>query len=117
MQMRLDRMRTLSLSLVLSLALSLALCLVCIVGLACSSSNEGEICGGLAGMECAADEYCDFANNECGLADHTGTCKRRPEACPDIFSPTCACNGEVYSSECDAAANGFDVSASGGCPQ
>ena len=103
MQTRFDPMRT------------LWLCLVCIAGLACSSSNEGGTCGGLAGIQCAADEYCDFPNNECGVADGTGTCKPRPEACPDIFSPTCACDGKVYSSACDAAVHGIDVSANGGC--
>jgi hypothetical protein len=104
MLMRLDRIRTLS------------LCLSCVVGLACSgTSNEGGTCGGLAGIQCADDEYCDFTNNECGVADGAGTCKQRPEACPDIYSPTCACDGVVYSSECDAAAHGVDVSARGSC--
>jgi len=101
MQMRLDHIRTLS------------LCLVCIVGLACSTSNEGGTCGGIAGVQCADDEYCDYENNRCGITDGAGTCKRRPEACPDIYSPTCACDGEVHSSACDAAAHGFDVSANG----
>jgi hypothetical protein len=103
MQMRLDPMRTLS------------LCLVCIVGLGCSSSNDGETCGGIAGVRCADDEYCDYANNACGIADGAGTCKPRPENCPDIFLPRCACDGEVYPNECDAAAHGFDVTANDNC--
>jgi hypothetical protein len=98
-------------------ALSLALCLVCIVGLACSSSsNAGAFCGGFAGIQCAADEYCDYTNNECGVADGAGTCRSRPEVCPDISSPTCACNGRIYSSECVAAAAGFDLDEHGNCP-
>jgi hypothetical protein len=104
MQMCLDHMRTLS------------LCLVCIVGLACSSSNnEGETCGTIAGIHCADDEYCDYTNNKCGIADGSGTCKPRPEACTDIYSPVCACDGKVYGNECDAAVHGFDVSANGQC--
>ena len=104
MQRRLDPMRTLS------------LCLACTLGLACSSSNnEGEICGGLAGVQCAAHEYCDYTDNDCGIADGAGTCKRRPDACPDIFMPTCACDGKVYTSACDAAAHGVDASANGNC--
>jgi hypothetical protein len=102
MPMRLDHLRTLS------------LCLVCIVGLACTS-NEGGSCGGIAGDECGADEYCDYSNNKCGNGDFPGTCKRRPFACPDIFMPTCACNGVVYTSACDAASHGFDVSATAAC--
>jgi hypothetical protein len=95
----------------------LSLFLVCLVGLACSSSSssEGEFCGGFAGMQCAADEYCDYTNNDCGIADGAGTCKRRPEACTDIYSPRCACDGEVYPNECDAAVHGLDVSANGNC--
>jgi hypothetical protein len=95
----------------------LSLCLVCLVGVACSGSNESETCGSLAGIRCAPDEYCDYTNNDCGIADGAGTCKRRPEACTDILSPRCACDGEVYSNECDAAAHGFDVSASDACQQ
>ncbi|HSR96536.1 MAG TPA: hypothetical protein VLM79_05655 [Kofleriaceae bacterium] len=96
-------------------ARALLLGLACVIGLACSSSHEGETCGSIAGIRCATDEYCDFTDNECGIADGGGTCKRRPEACPDIFRPTCACNGQVYGSECDAAAHGFDVSTNGNC--
>jgi hypothetical protein len=104
MQMRPDHLRTLS------------LCLLCIVALACSSnSTEGETCGGIAGIKCAADEYCDYTNNECGIADGAGTCTRRPDACADIFKPTCACDGKVYPNECDAAVHGFDISANGRC--
>lgn len=103
MLMRLHHMRTLSLG------------LICVVGLACSSSNEGETCGTIAGIHCAADEYCDYANNQCGIADGAGTCKPRPEVCTDIYQPTCACDGKVYSNECDAASHGVDVSANGSC--
>ena len=102
--MRLDHMRTLS------------LCLACIAGLACSGGgNEGERCGGIAGVQCAADEYCDYPNNDCGIADAPGTCKPRPEVCTDIYLPTCACDGEVYPNPCDAASHGVDVNAKGSC--
>jgi len=110
MQMRLHPMRTLS------------LCLVCIVGLGCSStsstdSNEGETCGGFAGTRCGADEYCDYADNDCGLAiaDGWGTCKPRPQFCTAILSPKCACDGVVYGNECEAARHGVDVSVNDNC--
>src|SRR5262245_61348643 len=92
-----------------------SLCLVCILGVACSSNNVGATCGGFAGTQCAADEYCDYPRKDCGIADGAGTCKPRPEVCPDISSPACACNGKIYASECDAAAAGFDLSAGGTC--
>jgi hypothetical protein len=96
----------------------LALCLVCLVGFACSGSGSGsdsESCGGIAGIQCADDEYCDYTNNHCGDTDFPGTCKRRPKVCIERFQPTCACDGEVYNNECDAASHGVDVSANGDC--
>ncbi len=36
--------------------------------------------------------------------------------CPEIYSPTCACDGKVYSSPCDAHGSGVDVNKEGGCP-
>jgi hypothetical protein len=47
----------------------------------------GAACGGFSARPCAANEYCDFPLNTCGVADETGTCKRRPDACP-LIDPT-----------------------------
>jgi hypothetical protein len=55
-------------------------------------------------------------DNSCGAADGTGTCQPRPQACPDLYDPVCACNGQVYPSECDANMAGFDLNSYGGCP-
>lgn len=77
--------------------------------------SSGAACGGFAGLVCGADEYCDFPNDRCGDTDLTGICKPRPEACPDAYLPTCACDGTVYGNPCDAAAAGQDVSDLGNC--
>jgi len=74
------------------------------------------VCGGKIGKPCADTEYCDYATNMCGVFDDTGVCKPRPNGCPDIYSPTCACDGKVHSSPCDAAGAGFDINDGGGCP-
>lgn len=76
----------------------------------------GRPCGGLAGQKCAASEYCDYPDNNCGVADAQGTCQPRGEVCPAILAPVCACDGKVYSNECAASAAGVDVAAAGGCP-
>lgn len=81
-----------------------------------SGGGSGIACGGFAGVQCPATEYCDYPNDICGAADGQGVCKIRPEACPEIYSPTCACDGMVYSNECDAAGAGFDVSNTNMCP-
>jgi hypothetical protein len=87
-------------------------------------SSGGSVCGGLAPMPCSATEYCDYADNGCGIGDQTGTCKPRPDLCPVsvtgappalIATPTCACDGMIHASECDANRAGFDVNAHGTC--
>lgn len=75
----------------------------------------GALCGGFAGMECAANEYCDHPNNTCGAADEAGICRPRPQACDTVYSPACACDGKVYGNACEAQIAGVDVNDSGGC--
>jgi hypothetical protein len=82
-------------------------------------------CGGLTRAACALNEYCDYADNSCGIADAPGTCKRRPDACPLIDPtprdsaspvvgrPVCACDGRVHDSDCIAFSDGFDLNAYG----
>lgn len=73
------------------------------------------MCGGFTGAQCAPDEYCDYATDSCGVADEIGTCRLLPGPCPDLYSPTCACDGMVYGNPCSAAGAGFDVNSNGGC--
>lgn len=84
-----------------------------------SSSSGGSVCGGPARTPCASTEYCDYADNGCGIGDLTGACKQRPDLCPIsatiVATPTCACDGTIYSSECDANRAGVDVNAHGTC--
>ena len=74
------------------------------------------LCGGIAGRQCGPREYCDFANNQCGAGDQTGTCKPRPDACTLIAGPpVCACNGKTYLNECEVYAAGSDLNVRGTC--
>ncbi|HEX3482236.1 MAG TPA: hypothetical protein VHT91_44780 [Kofleriaceae bacterium] len=90
---------------------------------ASGDGSSGAACGG-PGHACAATEYCDYADNGCGVGALTGTCKARPDVCPVsatgttpgiVATPTCACDGNIYSNECDANRAGFDVNAHGTC--
>jgi Kazal-type serine protease inhibitor domain len=81
-----------------------------------TGGGSGIACGGFAGVQCPATEYCDYPDDLCGGADGQGVCKIRPEACPEIYSPTCACDGMTYGNACDAAGAGFDVSTISMCP-
>lgn len=74
-----------------------------------------QVCGGIAGFNCPADEFCDFGNDQCGGDDGTGICTKRPTACDTVYQPACGCDGTVYGNACSAQAAGFDVSNLGGC--
>ena len=78
--------------------------------------GSGTVCGGFAGTQCPADEWCDFPRDDCGGTDDTGICKPRPIACDDRFDPVCGCDGVVHSNACDGQAVGADINVFGGCP-
>jgi hypothetical protein len=70
----------------------------------------------LLGLRCAANEYCKFAPEaNCGRADATGTCERKPSACTKQFMPVCGCDGTTYGNACTAAAAGVSVETPGEC--
>ena len=74
------------------------------------------VCGGKAGLECNPDEWCDYpASAVCGIGDHFGTCKPRPEICTEEHKPVCGCDGEPYGNACKAEAGGTDVNYEGPC--
>lgn len=74
-------------------------------------------CGGIAGLTCAADQWCDYGGPtaQCGAADMLGTCQTRPEVCLAVYDPVCGCDGQTYSNSCAANAAGVDVQADGPC--
>ena len=55
------------------------------------------------------DQYRDDSQNTCLSADRQGVCMARPQACPQVYPPVCACDGNVYGNECSANAAGFDT--------
>src|SRR5262249_15985773 len=63
----------------------------------------------------APDEYCDFADNQCGGNDANGVCTKRPQGCTAIYLPTCGCDGMVYGNLCAANSAGQDQDQLGGC--
>jgi len=81
-----------------------------------------KLCGGLGALTCGADEYCNYEDNSCGAAsgtaDETGSCVKRPAACPALLGrPVCGCDARVHISECATYADGTDLRAAGGCPK
>ena len=96
-----------------------------LVGLACSQTTEnptnellpteptatlGQACSTHA--DCADTEYCQDGDPYACDEDRSWaqrTCAEKPTACDDVAAPVCACDGEVYGNECEAAAAGVNV--------
>lgn len=77
---------------------------------------QSQGCGGLAGLQCSAGDYCAYSlAATCGAADQMGTCEPMPQICTAQFDPVCGCNDQTYSNACEAAAAGIAVSAPGAC--
>jgi hypothetical protein len=80
----------------------------------------GEICGDMRGRRCSESpedrQYCHREPEAmCGAADHPGTCRIRPMACPRDYNPVCSCDGETFANACLANAAGASVSTQGAC--
>ena len=79
------------------------------------ASGSGLQCGGFAGIQCPANEFCDFRANNCGGTDEQGTCVTRPSFCDLLLDPVCGCDGQMHDNACMAQQVGFDIDASGSC--
>jgi hypothetical protein len=73
-------------------------------------------CGGIAGLECPPDHYCDHDENDCGAGDGLGTCRPKPQTCNGLVDPVCGCDGTMHSNACIAQIAGVDLNAMG-CAQ
>ncbi|MCE7891527.1 MAG: hypothetical protein DYH12_17820, partial [Sorangiineae bacterium PRO1] len=79
----------------------------------CGDSGS-KVCGGLAGVLCADDEWCDLPDG-CGYPDAQGVCKPRPQGCTADCPGVCGCDGKFYCNACGANAAGADVSDDKSC--
>jgi hypothetical protein len=74
----------------------------------------GQSCG-FSGAVCGPTDYCDYPEDDCGIADATGTCTRPPDFCLPEGEPVCGCDGRDYQTACEAYRAGTDIAALGAC--
>jgi hypothetical protein len=82
---------------------------------ACTEIACASECGGIAGIPCAAGEYCNYPGGTCGAGDDLGSCETIPQACDAIFDPVCGCDDITYGNACEAAVAGVSVVHAGAC--
>jgi hypothetical protein len=80
-------------------------------------AESNGMCGVLANIQCGTKtDYCKSEPGICTrVADYSGKCVARPEACTMIYDPVCGCDGATYGNACTAATNGVSVAYEGEC--
>ncbi len=80
------------------------------------ATTDGPICGTRGATACPADQFCSYEiGADCGATDRPGHCMTRPQLCPHMVKPVCACDGKTYNNGCEASRAGTGLAADGAC--
>lgn len=85
-------------------------------GLVACTERACAFCGGLAGIQCPAPQFCQFqAGSMCGAADQTGICVDVPDNCIAGGAGVCGCDGKDYTNSCEATRAMVGIQYEGPC--
>ena len=80
-----------------------------------ATASPRSVCGGIVGIGCAAGEFCELPSDQCRSADLQGVCVPIPDACPEVYTPVCSCDGTTYANDCQRRAAGAQLAHDGPC--
>ncbi len=80
------------------------------------SDEPEQICGGIAGLPCPSDQFCENPPGTCLVSDQQGGCVPVPEECPlPVVMEECGCDGVTYSNDCFRRMAGVSKAHDGAC--
>jgi hypothetical protein len=80
---------------------------------AAKSAGLGQMCGGIAGIQCSAGLACSYPVGKCNVSDLAGKCVKVPETCAK--GPlVCGCDDKTYS-KCELLKAGVHEKHKGAC--